>query len=322
MSCSLIPLFCRLSPFATPRGGGPDCDRDSSSSSSVGGPSIPMPLAPIDHKQSDPMTPTERSTASLNDLEVRLDTSRTTDLFKMQPRACKLQMSPATLDFYRSIKRSIDAEVAFTPTSTNVDVKHSRGHVFVLTDLFLICEHMPAEEKVAKAQEVYRNQPHRIGDGGPMPELWLCYPPLAGRHLAVVSGPMETQLIVTVMKREKFLIQVESRQAREDLLEELQSCIQFSASRECQIAEADASIHSVDHPLFDRRQTGSTTQRATSADDPDRRSSFALGIELDITVGSQRPIQCAGQSDACRKPGHEPCARCTAATRCQPPRTS
>lgn len=82
--------------------------------------------------------------------------------------------------------------IFFNPSSTGQQVIHRRAHVFILTDLFLVTERMEASEKAAKAQEVAREQPNRVGEGGPMPEMWLAYPPLAGKHLAVVEGQQST----------------------------------------------------------------------------------------------------------------------------------
>ncbi len=62
--------------------------------------------------------------------------------------------------------------MTFTPRSTGVDVTHERGRIFVLTDLLLMCERMTP-------QEAARFTP----DGS---DMWLLYPPLAGKHLRVV----------------------------------------------------------------------------------------------------------------------------------------
>jgi hypothetical protein len=56
----------------------------------------------------------------------------------------------------------------------------------------LVAEWMEAVDKAAKAQQVAREQPERVGQGGPMPEMWLSYPPLAGKHLMVAEGPQRT----------------------------------------------------------------------------------------------------------------------------------
>lgn len=93
-----------------------------------------------------------------------------------------------------------------------------------------MCERMSAIEKAEKAKEVLDQQPDRVGDGGPMPEMWLLYPPLAGRHLSVLSGSVENELIVTVMQRETFLLTFDDRQTREGCLADLQACIEFASS--------------------------------------------------------------------------------------------
>jgi hypothetical protein len=51
-----------------------------------------------------------------------------------------------------------------------------------------MAEWMDAGDKAAKAQQVAQEQPERVGYGGPMPEMWLRYPPLAGRHLVLQEG--------------------------------------------------------------------------------------------------------------------------------------
>lgn len=145
--------------------------------------------------------------SSVTDLELRIDTERTLDLFTMQPRVseetrlglwlaadadnlqkCRLQMSPPHLTYARELRSSHDGMVHFTPTCNGQPVVHRRAHVIVLTDLFLITDRMEASEKASKAQEVARAQPSRVGEGGPMPEMWLAYPPLAGKHLQVMEG--------------------------------------------------------------------------------------------------------------------------------------
>mgnify|MGYP006950204671 FL=1 len=116
------------------------------------------------------------------------------------------------------------------PSSTRHEVIHRRAHIFVLTDLFLMCERMSASEKAEKAKEVLDSRPDRVGDGGPLPEMWLLYPPLAGRHLSVLSGSVENELIVTVMHRENFLLTFDDRQTREEVLADLQACIAFASN--------------------------------------------------------------------------------------------
>jgi hypothetical protein len=60
---------------------------------------------------------------------------------------------------------------------------------------------MEAADKAARAQQVAREQPERVGQGGPMPEMWLSYPPLAGKHLMVAEGPQGMFAHVYIFRR-------------------------------------------------------------------------------------------------------------------------
>ncbi|CAE6506753.1 unnamed protein product [Rhizoctonia solani] len=146
------------------------------------------------------------------DLERRLCTDRVMDIFSMTPRACKLQMNPPNLPFTRVIKFSVDAMIIFTPRVTGLEVVHRRGHLFLATDLLLICEKMSPEE--------------RAGFGPDGPDMWLCYPPLAGKHLQVSeSGDgQDNTFQLTVMKKEVLTVHAESRQARELVMRDIQEC--------------------------------------------------------------------------------------------------
>jgi hypothetical protein len=139
-------------------------------------------------------------------------------------------MCPPTLPFKRTILSSHDAAVFFTPTSTNQQVVHRRAHIFILTDLFLITDHMEAVDKAQKAQQVAREQPNRVGEGGPMPEMWLAYPPLAGKHLSVQEGKQTNVLAVTVMRKETFVIHTESEMERDLMMKTLNECIAFASA--------------------------------------------------------------------------------------------
>jgi hypothetical protein len=89
----------------------------------------------------------------------------------MTPKVVRLQMSPPSLTFLREMRFSADVVIRLTPRATGEDVIHRQGHVFILSDLLLVCERMTAAEK-AKA-----------GIDGH--DMWLLYPPLAGKVLRV-----------------------------------------------------------------------------------------------------------------------------------------
>ena len=61
--------------------------------------------------------------------------------------------------------------------------------------------------------------------------MWLLYPPLAGKHLRVSEGREESELEVTVMRKEKLVIRTESAQAAREWRSAFEDAIAFGASR-------------------------------------------------------------------------------------------
>lgn len=90
-------------------------------------------------------------------------------------KVVKLQMSPPNLTFTRELRTSAEVVIRFTPRATNTEVVHLQGHVYLLSDLFLVCERMSPED-----------QAHPGNEGA---DMWLCYPPLAGKVLRVSEVP-------------------------------------------------------------------------------------------------------------------------------------
>ncbi|BEI91494.1 uncharacterized protein CcaverHIS019_0403140 [Cutaneotrichosporon cavernicola] len=172
--------------------------------------------------------PLNTSMPPISDLELRIDCDRTIDLFTMQPRKCKLHMNSPGLAYQRQVRSSHDVVIYFTPSSTGQQIVHRRAHLFILTDLFLITDRMEASEKAAMAQRVATQQPDRLGEGSPMPEMWLAYPPLAGKHLSIVEGEQSNVVAVTVMRKETFVIHAESEIERDQIMKSVSECIEFA----------------------------------------------------------------------------------------------
>ncbi|BGP32564.1 hypothetical protein JCM10296v2_004345 [Rhodotorula toruloides] len=131
----------------------------------------------------------------VSELERRLNTERTLDIFTMKPRKCKLQMQPPNLAYQRQLRKASDAVLSFIPTSDPAQrqVRIPRAFVIILTDLFLVCEHVAPEEL-------------HLASGA---DLWLLYPPLAGKHLRVADGPTRGEIEVTIMNKERLTFVVE-----------------------------------------------------------------------------------------------------------------
>ncbi|KAJ3750266.1 hypothetical protein DFH05DRAFT_1466655 [Lentinula detonsa] len=161
------------------------------------------------------------STATLSmpisDLERRLSTARCMDIFTMTHKAVKLQMSPPSLTYTRELRCSVDLVIRVTPRATGQEIVHRRGHVFLLSDLFLVCERMSLEERAT------------TGSSGP--DMWLSYPPLAGKVLRVSEVPgSETEMQVHIMRKETLTLCLETRHERDGLMQDFKDCIEFASS--------------------------------------------------------------------------------------------
>jgi hypothetical protein len=91
-------------------------------------------------------------------------------------------MAPPSLTYTRELRFSIDVTIRFTPRATGVEITHHKGHIFLLSDLFLVCERMSPEEKAQGGV-----------DGA---DMWLCYPPLAGKVLRVSEVADQRELSI------------------------------------------------------------------------------------------------------------------------------
>ncbi|SNX84695.1 related to GEF1 protein [Melanopsichium pennsylvanicum] len=152
-------------------------------------------------------------------LEKRLDTSKTLDIFTMKPKKCQLQINPPNLPFSRSLRKSADVVIHFTPSSGGPEISIRRAHIFLLTDLFLVCERMTPSEKA------------ELSKGGVGPDMWLLYPPLAGKHLRVADmGGQGNTLSITILKKEKLIVNTDSREAKDEWLEHFADCHKFAAN--------------------------------------------------------------------------------------------
>ena len=79
---------------------------------------------------------------------------------------------------------SLDVSVDFTSKSTGQPMKYPRGHIFLLTDLFLMCEWILPSE--------------RAEHGGTF-DISLIFPPLAGKHLKVSEVPNSSERKIHVV---------------------------------------------------------------------------------------------------------------------------
>ncbi|BGP16734.1 hypothetical protein JCM10213v2_004736 [Rhodosporidiobolus nylandii] len=187
------------------RSSGATGNSTANTSAATGTGSPPSGLATMD----SPLPPVR-----VEELERRLNTERTLDIFSMQPRKCKLQMQPPTLPYRRQLRKASPCNLSFYPScDPSRLVSHPHAFLILLTDLFLICERMsPSANSVDPAQD-----------------LWLAYPPLAGKHLAAELG-QQGDLDITVMRRERLTFRFADEREAEEWKRAIEETVQFGVS--------------------------------------------------------------------------------------------
>lgn len=150
--------------------------------------------------------------ASVSDLEKRLTTEKTLDIFTMEPKQVRLQLLPPSLPYTRQLRASVAVIIRITPKSTGVEVVHRHGHIFILSDLFLVCERVSPEERLALDADIR-----------------LCYPPISGKVLKVTDVPEQgNALNVSIMRKEMLTLEANSQHARDQIVKEFMECISFA----------------------------------------------------------------------------------------------
>ncbi|RDB29146.1 hypothetical protein Hypma_015433 [Hypsizygus marmoreus] len=219
----------------------------------------------------------------VSELERRLSTKRTLDIFTMKPKVVRLQMNPPTLTFTREMRFSVDVVIRFTPQSTGVEVIHSRGHIFLLSDLFLICERMSPDEHSQSGS-----------DGA---DMWLCYPPLSGKVLRVFDIPEQPNALkVMVMRKENLILQIESVEVRNFVMAQFKECIEFAGTLPPPSKQPPPPVPSLNglprspsapldrNPVM--QQSMSAPARHNSTSPPINRSSSPSQLQRNASAGS------------------------------------
>ncbi|KAG8859115.1 hypothetical protein FRB96_004685 [Tulasnella sp. 330] len=169
-------------------------------------------------KRTSEPSPPRKHYRTVSDIERVMDTSRVLDIFTMRPKPCKLQIARPlnALPFVRSVRFEADVEISISPKATGVEVVYERGHVVMLTDLFLVGEWMDGVMDQEEGDDM----------------LSLCFPPLAARHLTIVDEPvslgegMDRTFQIQVMRRESLVIRTESAASKVRLVREFNEAIE------------------------------------------------------------------------------------------------
>lgn len=177
------------------------------------------PRSPSTHQAPDMLSrssslATTPEVVSVESLEQRLDTAKTLDIFTMKPKKCQLRMNPPGIPFQRSLRKAANVVIRFTPTTTGREVNLRRAYLFLLTDLFLICERKTSAEQ-----------------GQATSDMWLLYPPLAGKHLRVMDDMnQENAFSIVVLKKERLIVYTDSRETKQQWIEQLEETQKFATN--------------------------------------------------------------------------------------------
>lgn len=82
-----------------------------------------------------------------------------------------VKLQPPNLPFRRELILHDDFIVILPNTDDKSHKAHVKAHIFLFTDMLLICQRLNAEEKKSN----------------PTKEFWVLYPPLSGRHLTLLD---------------------------------------------------------------------------------------------------------------------------------------
>ncbi|CAG8478043.1 27364_t:CDS:10 [Dentiscutata erythropus] len=106
-----------------------------------------------------------KSNWNILDLQHLIDTSKTFDIRTKKPRKVNLVLQPPSLPFKREIVLNDDFVIE-VPEYDSDERFHVRAHLFLLTDLLLICQKIDS-----KNQNNFK--------------FWLMYQPLSGKNLSI-----------------------------------------------------------------------------------------------------------------------------------------
>ena len=151
------------------------------------------------------------------------------------------------------------------------EVYIENAHIFLLTDLFLVCERLGEEEQ---------------GQDGA--DMWLMFPPLAGKHLRIQpvhDDPEGTDFEIVVMKRETLLMRCGSRSERERWLNAFEECISFGHARKIFVVLPGRSLTY----LLEQPRLRADTSSRPSSDSPTALSPGPLSPSSSTYQGIRGP---------------------------------
>ncbi|CAG8485550.1 1692_t:CDS:2 [Gigaspora margarita] len=179
-------------------------------------PSTPTDVSQVDAYYSDsPESPHQvKNGWTLQELEFSLDTTKIVDFVTKKPKPIKIDLLPPRLPFNRELILNADFAVNEDDEFDNSPKVSVRAHLFLLTDLLLVCQRLSPEEKQIN----------------PNKEFYLIHPPFSGRYLSIIDNYDRNEELIRLnfMQKKDLVIFTENREQKERWLQELDRMINFT----------------------------------------------------------------------------------------------
>ncbi|CAG8472612.1 21924_t:CDS:10 [Racocetra persica] len=178
-----------------------------------------QPSAPSDNSQVDmdhpdsPGSPVKKIW-TLTELEFCLDTTKTVDFITLNKKQIKIDLRPPRLPFNRELILDSDFTIVNEDYESNSSPNNFvRAHLFLLTDLLLICQQLSPEEKEDNLNK----------------EFNLLHPPFSGRYLSINDNyDGKEGLFDFYIEFLDLVILTKNREQKEMWLQELSKMINFT----------------------------------------------------------------------------------------------
>ncbi|WFD44920.1 hypothetical protein MPSI1_003594 [Malassezia psittaci] len=157
------------------------------------------------------------SSQSVREIQQRINSTYTIDIFTMQPKSCRLQIDTPTLPFERKLRLTDGGVMHIRPTTDAQPRIVNAARLILLTDLVLI-----GEDVVSSPNQSSGTQ-----------DVWLMFPPLSGKFIEASShgDPRENVVRLLVMKRAEILVYLPNDTRKQAWLNELRACNNFGLQR-------------------------------------------------------------------------------------------
>lgn len=169
---------------------------------------VPAPVPAWTH--SAQLISSSITSQSLDQMQARIDSTRTIDIFTMEPKNCRLQLVLPGLSFERALRLTDGAKLEILPAQGKPLMIQS-ARLILLTDLMLVAEDVMPSASGA-------------------PDIKLIFPPLSGRFIDAFDDTRWEPACVrlSIMNRVSMVMHLATTERKHEWLQALSACKSFS----------------------------------------------------------------------------------------------